>query len=328
LVDLLDEDGLKQDEWSLTAPTFGKEGQLQVVGWSGHGGGKKFYILRCSRCSQDPELFGEGYFRSGKSALMVDGVPCGCAFNTKWSKEQHSIRCSRKSKELGYTFLGFEGEWMGAFTKLKMLCNTHGLWFSGTIAKLCNRATGCPGCMADETGKRASKPDDVMIASFFASGAFNPETKFWRSDRKSKAGFRNYWYMSCPECETTGESFVGDLQLGCRPCGCSPHQQKEAYVNYILDGDVPLAIKFGVARDSKRRVIKQNRLSIYEVRQFLVYKFPSVQSCKDAERVCKKELETGIIPKQELPDGYTETTYIYNLDKIKQIYMEYGGVEI
>jgi hypothetical protein len=44
--------------------------------------------------------------------------------------------------------------------------------------------------------------------------------------------------------------------------------------------------------------------------------------------VCKKELETGIIPKQELPDGYTETTYIYNLDKIKQIYMEYGGVEI
>ena len=134
--------------------------------------------------------------------------------------------------------------------------------------------------------------------------------------------------MHCHRCGEIGESFVGDLQLGCHPCACSRHQQKEAYINYIVDGSVPIAIKFGIARDSERRVIKQNRLSIYEVKQLQVYDFPSVKACKSAERECKQKLETGIIPKVELPDGYTETTYVYNIDKIKQIYKEHGGIEI
>jgi len=70
LIDLLDEDGLKQDEWSLTAPKFGSEGQLTVVGWSGKTNGNKFYILKCGACSEDPELFAGGYFISLKGGLL------------------------------------------------------------------------------------------------------------------------------------------------------------------------------------------------------------------------------------------------------------------
>ena len=34
LEDLIDpEYGLQQDEWSLTRPRFGTEGQLEVIGW-------------------------------------------------------------------------------------------------------------------------------------------------------------------------------------------------------------------------------------------------------------------------------------------------------
>lgn len=64
LSELIDDNGLQQDEWSLTKPKFGKEGQLEVVGWGGRfkSIGVKFYILKCKKCNQDTELFGEGVF--------------------------------------------------------------------------------------------------------------------------------------------------------------------------------------------------------------------------------------------------------------------------
>jgi len=81
LEDVVDpEYGLQQDEWSLSKPRFGEEGQLEVVGWSGRNkGGHKLYILECNKCSQDGELFREGYFRSLKGHLVKGAVPCGWA---------------------------------------------------------------------------------------------------------------------------------------------------------------------------------------------------------------------------------------------------------
>jgi len=327
LVDLIDEDDLKQDDWSLTAPTFGSEGQLTVVGWSGHSGGKKCYILKCTNCSEDQELFNTAHFTSGKTALMAGGVPCGCAFNPKWSKEQHFVRCTRKAEELGYRFLDFAGDWNGAFTKIKMLCEKHGEWCSGNIAKLVNSDQTCPGCRSDTTGKRASKPDEVMITSFFASGCFHPDTKFWRSDRRTSYGKAIYWYVHCPECGEIGEGVSGSLQRGSRPCSCSVHRQKECYINWLVDEhENAVAIKFGVANNSKRRVKQQDTKSAYEVRQYQVYSFPFVQQCKQAERECKKELETGVVLKRDMPDGWTETTWSYNIGKVKSIYERNGGV--
>lgn len=116
LIDLLDENGLQQDEWSLTAPRFGEEQQLEVVGWSGKtrgNRGNKYYILKCSVCSVDSELFGGGYFKSKKCHLLVGSLPCGCASNPHWNENQYRTICTRKAQELGYTFLGFDGVALG-----------------------------------------------------------------------------------------------------------------------------------------------------------------------------------------------------------------------
>jgi len=172
------------------------------------------------------------------------------------------------------------------------------------------------------------KPDDVMITSFFASGAFHPDTKFWRSERRNSKGYSAYWHVACPVCAQLGESLTGDLQLGQRPCGCSKQRQQEAYINWVVDVGDTVAIKFGIARDSKQRIKSQDRQSIYEVRQHQVYTFPDVASCKKAEQECKQTLYCGVIPKEEMSDGYTETTYVYNLDKIIQIYKKHGGVKL
>lgn len=328
LNEALDVNAIQQDEWSLTAPKFGKEQQLTVVGWSGRTRTNKLYIVRCSFCSKDSELFGEGYFFTKKENLLMGKVPCGCGVFPKWSNEQYQVLCSRKAQELGYTFLGFEGEYCGSKTKIKMLCQKHGEWSSGIVHSLLNIGCGCPRCAGDASSLSNIKPDDVMIKSFFDSGGFHPDTKFWRSERVRSDGAKAHWFILCPECKEFGESTSGSLQSGARPCLCSQNRQKEAYINWLVDPytSVIVAVKFGISRDSKQRTRKQNYRSNYEIKQHLVYTFPNVYSCKKSERECLQELECGVVLKRDMRDGYTETTWPSNLEKIIEIYQRNGGI--
>ena len=396
---LVSGNGLQQDEWSLSAPTFGENNQLKVVGffWNTTRKNKiKSYVLKCSACSEDPELFGEGYFKSDKGDIIRNMIPCGCAKLVKWSKEQYSTLCQRKAEELGYKFLGFEGDWNQRETKVVLLCNDHGEWNSGSIGNLINSNRGCPACGRDkaETARRtplvkrleklqevcsgttcsmvsvpddyshvfteivmecsvhgrwnttmkkvtdghlcfkcaseargASRriPDDKMILKFMNTGAFAEGTVFSRLGYRDNG--KSEWTVTCPDCKQSGVSTLDNLQQGKRPCACSPMRQQECYINLICDADNTLALKFGIANNSLVRLAAQDRVSVYDIKPFSIYTFPDVASCKKAEQDCKKELETGVILKRDMPDGYTETTYVYNLDKIKQIYKKHGGVE-
>ena len=327
LEDLVDENGLQQDDYSLSGVVFGEEGQLKVVGRSGEIWSAKYYILKCNKCSQDSELFGDGYFKSLKGSLVRGSVPCGCSYTAKWSQEQYFVLCSRKATEIGYVFLGFVGEWKGQTTKIKMSCEKHGEWSSGNVNNLIHSGDGCPRCGVDAISEARKKPDDVMIVSFHKSKAFHPDTKFWRSERLDSRGWASYWHVFCPECGESGESNSSHLQRGQRPCACNVHRQQECYINWVVDEhNNAVAIKFGIARDSKRRVKQQDTRSAYEVRQHQVYTFPSVASCKKAERECKKELDCGIVLKRDMPDGWTETTSVLNLSKVVAIYKRNGGM--
>lgn len=324
LAEVINTNGLQQDDYSQSGITFGSTGQLSIVGHDGGKSWNKYYILKCSKCSQDSDLFGEGYFRGQKGSIIKGRIPCGCSNNHQWSQEQYSVRCSRKAKELGYTFLGFVGEWKGYVTKIEMLCDKHGKWDSCIINNLINNGYGCPGCRTDTI----TKPEGVMIQSFIDSGAFHPDTEFYRSKRRNKSGRDVYWYVYCPECGEVGEATSGHLQRGSRPCFCSPNRQQECYINWLIDEhNTAVAIKFGIAIDSNRRAKSQNSRSVYTIRQHAVYTFQDIPSCKKAERACLQELECGIVLKRDMPDGYTETTWVYNLEKIIEIYERNGGIK-
>ena len=133
--------------------------------------------------------------------------------------------------------------------------------------------------------------------------------------------------MFCPECGEVGESPSDNLQRGHRPCACSKHRQQECYINLLVDGNnTAVAVKFGIANNSIRRAKQQNYKTPYEILQHSIYTFPSALSCKGAERECKQELECGVVLRRDMLDGYTETTWIYNLEKIIEIYIRKGGI--
>lgn len=329
LEDVLDpEYGLQQDGWSLTRPRFGDQGQLEVIGWSGRGSSQaKFYILHCGTCVQDSALFGEGLFRSPKGSLVKGSIPCGCARSVWWSEQQYRILCQRKAVSLGYTFGGWSEVFGGRHTRTKLVCDKHGEWNSTSISNLINHGRGCPVCAYTAKGLRRRIPDRDRVAEFFSSGQFPEGTDFRRSPRLDSYGVATYWYVYCPECDSTNEGLAGHLSAGHRPCLCSPARQKQAYINWVVgDRGQALALKFGIANVAEQRVKQQNATCQYEVRPHLVYEFPTKQQCLAAERECKGILLCGILSQEEMPDGYTETTCPSNLARIKSIYEKHGGV--
>jgi hypothetical protein len=128
-------------------------------------------------------------------------------------------------------------------------------------------------------------------------------------------------------CGENARSRSCSLIRGRIPCGCSPQRQKIAYINKILDSsDELIALKFGIATDPSKRVKDQNLHSSFIVENYLTFYFESVESCKKAERECLQELVCGVVLRRDFPDGYTETTWPYNLKRIIEIYERNGGV--
>lgn len=170
------------------------------------------------------------------------------------------------------------------------------------------------------------KPDEAHIEDFRRTGIFHPETTFSRSLRKR--GHSAYWDVVCGEC---GESYTSEgtsLKNYSRGCSCSVNQ-REGYINLVYSGENPVAVKFGISVVSRRRKREQNNKSAaYHIETLTVFKFPNVQYCRAAEKECKNVLECAILSKEDLPDGWTETTYCYNIEAIEAIYRKHGGIRI
>lgn len=317
--------GIKSDEWSIYRSIENDE--IQVVGWSSRRGYAKVYIIFCQKCSEDPELFGGGFFKSTTSNIQSGQVSCGCSKNFRRSKEQYMVVCTRKANEAGVKFLGFKCENPTHSTKVILECPKHGVWETTSLSNMINHGHSCPTCALAYRITLKRKSDEEMIASFRKTGGFHPEAQFWRSERKSPRGFSVFWHVFCPECGKTGESVYTSLQRGSRSCNCNSKGQKEAYINLVKTEDWAfVAVKFGIANNSEIRRKEQVRRNKVEVVTLFVYEFKDSKNCFQAEKQCKIELTRGVLNKGQLKDGHTETVTPHDIIKIMQIYEENGGV--
>lgn len=315
---------ITQDKWTKVRPTFGVENQFTVVGYIRLENQNKLYVGHCSECSKDSELFGEVYFGGYRGHLKNGYLPCGCAKHPRWDKVQYQILLERKALELGYSFIGFGKEWDKQRTKITLNCSKHGDWSTGTIDRLLNLSQGCPICKGMKIGERSSKPDSEIIESFNKTGAFHMHTNFWKSERLDSRGCLTYWNFSCPDCGGLGESSAGNLQAGKKSCACSAFRQKTAYIIVLYKDEEPIALKFGVANSVKARLEALNRSSLFKIVNIAIYEFQDKQSCLSTERRCKNELLCGVVGKDQMPDGWSETTDLINLERLHEIFSESG----
>jgi hypothetical protein len=324
LKDLIEDGVMKYDGFGGT-----QFGNLTVVGWNGKYQSAKKYIVECSVCKGDPELHGEGLFATAKGHLVRNCKPCGCAEKPNWTEEQYKIRCKRACDNVGLIFKGWANEFTTANkTFVDAECIDHGKIGKATISFVLDSrfVRSCRGCFAIRMGDFKRKDDSVMIERFMSSGGFSEGTKFTRSERLDKYGHKKYWLIDCPDCGEQAEGHIVGLYKGSRSCACTIQRPKETYINLIYDNENIVAIKFGVANMALERIKKQHQRSVYDVVNYGVWTYPTIKDCKAAERTCMHSMETGLISKLEMPDGYTETTHPSNMSLVIRIFEEYGGI--
>jgi len=312
---------------------WGTDNQLTVMGhYRVQNTNNKYfhnvYVLECNVCSKDTELFPFGSITTNMGNLKDGSNPCQCYSHTVWKEYQYKILATRAADKIGVKFLGWEGVYKRGLTKCLMECPKHGQYTTSNLRDFLGKLYGCTYCKGDAAGERVRKSDEHCIQAFMDSGAFHPDTKFWRSERVDKRGWKFFWYIDCPDCGEIGEGYRMNLERGHKPCGCTTWRQKQAYINLVYDNDDVVALKFGIAVKFQDRLVKQNRKSVYDIKNFGVWEFPTSLECSQAERDCRVQLKCRVLSKLEMEDGHSETTYPLNLDAIIDIYERNGGVRI
>jgi len=309
---------------SFTGTTF-NDGRIEVIGWCEKAkNSAKIYAVKCYVCAEDEELYGDGIFKSVRASLEKGCLPCGCAANYRCTKSEKTVQLKRLAEQRGFEFLGFVGDFRGVKTKLILNCELHGQWDSLSISNF-QSGQGCPVCRYVSVSNKNKKSDEYMIKSFLKTGSYADGTEFSRSDRKSPStGGKVYWWISCSACGDLNEVFCGDLQAGKLPCRCNGQNIVYSYVNIISDNEVPIALKFGITSNVKQRVRDQNSKCIYTVENFAVWKFKTSISCRIAESQCKKNFLIGILSRDEMLDGWSETCYMCDLESVISIFDEEG----
>lgn len=327
-MNLIDFGPLEQD--NLVDYVYGKAQQLTVVGFSLLGTDRyKQYIVKCNICAEDPELFGEGFFSIYASNMKKGNMPCGCAAK-HWSEAQQIVRVERQARIKGYKFVSWLGDFKTtkARTKLLMLCCEHGLWGSTELKSFVCVGHGCPSCAEIQRSITRTKPDHLRVEKILSSGHFTQGTTFKRlTDHSSNP----LWEINCPDCkETYTRAECNLIKLG-KACVCSgtvSSRQKYSYINLVQDGENAVAIKFGITGNPRKRISKMNNDSPLSVTNIFLFKYENSHDCIKAERVCKKDLETGVLSAFEMPDGWTETTHISNIDFILSTFKSCGGQRV
>ena len=328
--------GLRQNAWTLEMPRFGKTEQIVVVGWSGYHPtrtSQKNFIVHCSVCEKDRELHGGGYFKAPDYALRRGAIPCGCSKRPSWSEQQYKVLCQRYCSQYNHKFIELKKDSQDNRCRVTAICEEHGEWTT-KVSNFLFKKGCCPKCGKKRTGLALrgvrKKSDETVIDKFFASGKYPVGTIFCRSERVDKAGQKGYWLVKCPKCLYISEATTSALNLGQRVCECSNSRQEEAYVNFVIKEDIelPVAIKFGISNNALARTKVQNLRTNYLIVNYCVYKFPTASSCKQAELECKKLLECGVVDQEDMKDGWTETTWVYNLDNVLEIYRKFDGVSM
>lgn len=117
-----------------------------------------------------------------------------------------------------------------------------------------------------------------------------------------------------------------NLKAGYRCRFCSGHNHNVAYINTIIGTDF---VKYGITTNHRfdLRIKEANRNNKLEAFKLGWWLFEDPKDCINAENECKA-LFAPVVSKFEMPDGYTETTWSYNTDKIIEIYERNGGVRI
>lgn len=242
----------QSDFIGTTFPTP-KGGVLTVVGVAPKVKGKeRKYVLECSICSLDRELFNIP-FTSWKGSLEKGQLPCGCTNKVYWNKQQYVVRLRRECDKRGYEFLGFDEQFKGSKTRLKLHNIKNGNKWSTTRISGLFLGKGCPVEGIVIRSSKRLKTVQSLSKKILSTGKFIKGTTFSRSNKTNGRGGKAYLDRYCPKCSNdvyvkqglckgVFTSAISMLKKGELSCRCSniyryTKEQQELRLTQMCNGE-------------------------------------------------------------------------------------------
>lgn len=180
------------------------------------------------------------------------------------------------------------------------------------------RTSGCPECGKESyvLTRRLSNEEFVNRCRDIYGDTLNFDNTIYQ-------GLVNNVEFVCPEhgiVTAKAYSLVHD-RSGCGKCTNSDRYAKDKigyfYINYIVSKCSKDIIKFGVTKDLRLRIRSfniSNHLFVEDTLNLDVVEMDRF-SCYELESIIKKNIGsyTGVVDKNTLPDGYTETILVEHL---------------
>lgn len=267
---------------------------------------------------------GEGHYweTTSVSKFLNVGRKCPfCAGNYKRDYTEDKVRDKIISSR-GYKY-AYEGldKVKNNRSKFTAICPVHGAWITDLYHHT-NRKQDCPHeeCRFSKisTVKAHTTEDFINKATKVHGDSYDyTNTSYDRTFKDVK--------IFCRSCEREFTQKASDHLSGCGCNLCTFEKQRQLYIFSVKDdkGNI-VCIKAGRAVNYKTRLSRQQTTSNFQIELFALWETPSYEICKEAESVVIASIQGKYLPKEDYPDGYTETKDIKYLEDIMKIFSSYG----
>lgn len=270
-----------------------------------------------------------GYEWNTSFAEISDGTGCPECYGTRlWTQEEAEEKVASKCRVKNYTFKSFV--YVGVNTELNLKCHCGYEWPVTFIEFTRVEKRGCPKC-AGKAVYTQKEAEQKVTESLINQNM--KHKSFVYVDNTSRI------LLECLKCghewDLSFNMITSKRKRGCP--SCKGKTQTFSYIHSIHKNESCIGIKYGIeSYNDGRRLIEQNSRTEYDIKHVCSYKFSTVSDCQKAELECKKLFQKenkelfgrkGYITKEEMRDGWTETTSVSNIEKIISIYEKWGGIK-
>lgn len=237
------------------------DGNLTVVGISERKQHRnKLYLVKCSVCSQDPELFGDAVFEQLKSDIIRNKIPCGCAKSHRYTNEQYRILINRVSNGRYKIISNDAIEHTDQKIRLKC-CVDEYEWETSTHSLIGYMKSGCKLCGIRDNANR-DRCSDYM--SKIHDRCKESNLKFISIEGGEYKNKRSRIVLSCVcgyKWDVAYENFI-NAKNGCPACADTGYNKSKPGCFYITiwKHEENKFIKYGICANFDSR-LRQHRSS-------------------------------------------------------------------
>lgn len=183
------------------------------------------------------------------NSLLNGGKRCpACSQKRHWTASERERQINESPK---LSFIRWEGEYDGAFTRALVRCKTDGYEWLATVDNLVNKGSGCPECSGQRRIPASEREQQINSL---------PNISFVRWDGEYRgANSRAICRCSAGHEWSTSASALIHRGSGCASCAEYGYDPAKPATLYFLRSECGAMVKIGISNDYKTRHAKLKR---------------------------------------------------------------------